>query len=83
MKNFLIAFIFLILPSSVFSWEVDCDGYNSDTGSYVYGECSYGDFDGYDSDTGSYVYGDCDRGGDLDGYDSDTGSYVLCDCERN
>ncbi|MBT5662632.1 MAG: hypothetical protein HOJ05_02920 [Alphaproteobacteria bacterium] len=83
MNKFVIAFSLLILPFSAFSWEVDCDGYDSDTGSYVYGECTNGDFEGYDSDTGEYVYGDCDRGGDLDAYNSETGEYVYGDCDRN
>ena len=69
-----------IFPTTVSAWTVDCEGYDSDTGEYVYGECSNGDFDGYDSDTGDYVYGDCERGGDLDAYTSNTGEYVYGEC---
>ncbi|GAG86495.1 unnamed protein product [marine sediment metagenome] len=62
------------------SHSADCEGYNSDTGAYVYGECDDGSFEGYDSETGNYVYGDCERDGDLDAYDSETGEYVYGEC---
>lgn len=62
--------------------SVECDGYNSETGEYVYGECIDGTFEGYDSATGNYVYGDCEPGGDLDAYDSDTGAYIYGECEE-
>ena len=32
-----------IFPTTVSAWTVDCDGYDSDTGEYVYGECSNGE----------------------------------------
>ena len=64
-----------------FSSSRDCEGYNSDTGALVYGECDDGDFEGYDSETGNYVYGDCEEDGDLDAYDSETGAYVYGECE--
>ena len=63
------------------SYTVECDGYNSETSSYVYGECSDGEFEGYDSNTGNYVYGDCSFGGDLEAYDSETNVYVYGECE--
>ena len=63
------------------TYSVDCDGYNSETSSYVYGDCDDGDFSGYDSVTGNYVYGDCEFDGKLDAYDSETGVYVYGDCE--
>jgi hypothetical protein len=61
---------------------VECEGYDSDTGAYVYGECVDGDFEGYDSDTGEYVYGDCEPDGDLEAYNSETGEYVYGECEE-
>ena len=60
--------------------SVECEGYNSETGSYVYGECIGSSFEGYDSETGGYVYGDCGPAMDLDAYDSETGAYVYGEC---
>jgi hypothetical protein len=79
MKKLLL--LLFLIPNLVMAYEVDCDGYDSDTGEYVYGTCRNGDFEGYDSDTGEYVYGDCQIGGSLDAYNSDTGEYVYGDCE--
>ncbi|MBN47898.1 MAG: hypothetical protein CMN85_00035 [Spongiibacteraceae bacterium] len=72
---------FLAAPSVLADYTVDCEGYNSDTSSYVYGECSNGEFEGYDSDTGNYVYGECEIGGDLEAYDSATSVYVYGECD--
>ena len=63
------------------SYTVDCEGYNSETSAYVYGECTDGSFEGYDSETGNYVYGDCRFGEDLEAYDSETNEYVYGECE--
>lgn len=79
--NFLIA-IFSVIPLiPLADYTVDCEGYNSETSAYVYGECSNGEFEGYDSETGHYVYGDCEFDGDLEAYDSETGEYVYGECE--
>ena len=64
-----------------YSSSTDCEGYNSETSAYVYGECDDGDFTGYDSETGNYVYGDCEPGGDLEAYDSETGTYIYGECD--
>ncbi len=66
-----------------YGWRssVECEGYNSETGNSVSGECEDGSFAGYDSETGNYVYGDCEPGGDLEAYDSETGHYVYGECE--
>ena len=64
------------------SYDIECEGHNQDTSSYVYGECSDGEFEGYDSDTGSYVYGECSYNGDLEGYDSNTNAYVYGECSE-
>ena len=86
LSNFLSVFAALIfgvvLINQVNAYEVDCEGYDSDTDEYVYGTCSNGNFDGYDSDTGEYVYGDCEIGGSLDAYNSDTGEYVYGQCDN-
>jgi len=76
-------FIFSLLFPLIVSadYTVDCEGYNSETSVYVYGECSDGSFDGYDSETGSYIYGDCEFDGDLEAYDSATSVYVYGECE--
>ena len=74
-------FLVFIFSKNAFAYEVECDGYDSDTGEYVYGTCTNGNFDGYDSDTGEYVYGSCERGGDIDAYNSDTGEYVFGSCQ--
>lgn len=63
------------------SHSADCEGYNSETGAYVYGECDDSDFEGYDTETGNYVYGDCEPDGDLEAYDSETGVYVYGECD--
>jgi len=83
MKKFsIIVLSFLtLLSSSVIAYDVDCEGYDSDTGEYVYGECSDGDFEGYGNNYGEYVYGDCEAGGDLEGYKNDTGAYVYGECD--
>ena len=73
-------FIIFIFSKNAFAYQVECDGFDSDTGEYVYGTCTNGNFDGYDSDTGEYVYGSCERGGDIDAYNSDTGEYVYGSC---
>ena len=83
MKLFIIFVFLLISIKTAFSYEVSCEGYDSDTGEYVYGTCSNGSFDGYDSDTGVYVHGTCRRGGSLDAFNSDTGEYVYGSCQRN
>ena len=81
-KSTILLFLALGLISPYTSaYEVSCDGYDSDTGGYVYGSCTDGYFDGYDSDTSEYVYGDCQIGGSLDAYNSDTGEYVYGSCE--
>jgi hypothetical protein len=67
--------------SSARVYEVDCDGYGSETGTWVYGTCADGDFEGNDSDTGEYVYGSCEIGGSFDAFNSDTDEYVYGDCE--
>lgn len=77
-------FLFLYFFSVPVVWAeytVDCEGYNSETSNYVYGECSDGDFEGYDSETGNYVYGGCKIDGDLEAYDSETFEYVYGECE--
>ena len=72
---------FVLIGNQSYAYEVDCDGYDSDTGDYVYGTCDDGDFSGYDSNTGEYVYGSCEIGGSLDAFNSDTGEYVYGECE--
>jgi len=74
-------YLLFFIPILVLAYEVDCNAYDSDTGEYVYGTCSNGNFEGYDSDTGEYVYGSCNAGGSLDAYNSDTGEYVYGDCD--
>jgi hypothetical protein len=59
----------------------DCEGYDSNTESYVYGECVDGEFEGYDSNTGQYIWGECSCNGELEGYNSETESYVYGECE--
>lgn len=71
----------IFISAAYADYTVTCEGYNSRTSNYVYGECSDGDFEGYDSETGNYVYGDCSFGGDLEAYDSETGDYVYGECE--
>ena len=59
MKKLLL--LLFLIPNLVMAYEVDCDGYDSDTGEYVYGDCQIGgSLDAYNSDTGEYVYGDCE-----------------------
>ena len=81
MKFLIICVLLIISVGNAYSEEVSCDGYDSDTGEYVYGTCSDGSFDGYDSNTGEYVYGSCEIGGSFDAYNSDTGEYVYGSCE--
>jgi hypothetical protein len=84
MKTFLVFFICLIAvfsQSAYTSYTADCEGYNSETSSYVTGECSDGSFEGYDSETGDQVYGGCSHGGDLRAYDSETSAYVYGNCK--
>lgn len=39
----------------------DFEGYDSETGEYVHGDCEFnGDLDGYDSDTDEHVSGECE-----------------------
>jgi len=71
----------ILISAAYADYTVACEGYNSQTSNYVYGECSDGDFEGYDSETGNYVYGDCSFEGDLEAYDSETGDYVYGECE--
>ena len=63
------------------AWSVSCDGWDSNTSAWVWGDCTSGSFDGYDSNTNAYVYGDCTPGGDLSAWNSDTGSWVWGDCD--
>ncbi len=65
----------LMVAGAVPVLATECEGYNSETGAWVYGECSDGGFEGYDSETGSYVSGDYSDG-EFEGYDSETGAYV-------
>lgn len=67
--------------SATADYTVECEGYNSETSAYVYGECTDGNFEGYDSETGNYVYGTCEFGGSLEAYDSETAEYVYGECE--
>ena len=66
--------------SAYASYTGDCEGYNSETSSYVAGQCSDGSFEGYDSETGDHVYGGCSHGGELKAYDSETSIYVYGKC---
>ena len=62
-------------------YTVDCEGFIGETGSYVEGECSDGDFEGYDYQTGHYFYGDCEFGGDFEAHDPETDLWVYGECE--
>ena len=73
-------FLFLMVLTSS-SWSASCDGFDSETGSWVWGDCSGGSFDGYDSQTSAYVWGDCQPGGSLDAWNSETGAWVWGDCD--
>ncbi len=84
MKTRLVILICLIAvnsQSAYTSYTADCEGYNSETASYVVGQCSDGSFEGYDSETGDFVYGGCSHGGELKAYDSETSAYVYGSCE--
>ena len=64
MKKFLNAkftglFLAISLTLCTATWGASCDAFNSETGSYVFGECYNYSFDGFDSETGAYVFGDC------------------------
>jgi len=76
---FTLSLLFPLIVSA--NYTVECEGHNSETSTYVYGECSDGSFEGYDSETGNYVYGDCEFDGDLEAYDSETSVYVYGECE--
>ena len=58
----LLAYVFLVfLVFTNPSWSVSCDGWDSDTGAWVWGDCQPGgSLDGWNSETGSWVWGDCD-----------------------
>ena len=73
-------FLVLIILTNP-SWSVSCNGYDSDTDAYVWGNCDGGSFSGYDSETDAWVYGDCQPGGELSAYNSDTGSWVWGNCD--
>ena len=79
-KNFLLCILFFSTTAA--SYTVECNGWDSDTDEWVYGECTDGSFDGWNSDTGEWVWGDCEPGGSLDAWDSDTGEWVWGDCEE-
>ena len=81
MKKILIYIFFVLMVLSSSSWGVSCDGFDSETGSWVWGDCSGSSFDGYDSQTSAYVWGDCQPGGNLDAWNSETGSWVWGDCD--
>ena len=70
----------MITPVQAY-YRVDCNGYDSNTSAWVYGECTNASFDGYDSETSEYVYGTCSFGGSLDAYNSETSDWVYGDCE--
>ena len=57
---FCLFIIFLLLIFTNQSWAVSCDGWDSDTGAWVWGDCYNGSFDGWDSETSEWVWGDCD-----------------------
>ncbi len=81
MKKILI-YIFLFLTAFTnTSWGVSCDGFDSQTGAWVWGDCSGGSFDGYNSQTNAYVWGTCQPGGSLDAWNSETNAYVWGDCD--
>ncbi len=71
----------ILISAAYADYTVACEGYNSETSSYIYGECSDGEFEGYDSETGNYIYGDCSFGGAFEAYDPETGVYVYGECE--
>ena len=75
-------FLVLIILTNP-SWSVSCDGWDSQTSSWVWGDCSSGSFDGYDSQTSAWVWGDCEPGGSLDGWNSETSAWVWGDCESS
>ena len=81
MKKFLAYTFTVFLVFTNPSWSVSCDGWDSDTGAWVWGDCSSGSFDGYDSETNAYVWGDCEPGGSLDAWNSETGTWVWGDCD--
>lgn len=72
----LVALVILMPGLSYAEETVKCGGHNSETQSYVHGECSDGNFDGFDSLTGSYVYGRCEPGEDLEAFDHKTNVIV-------
>ena len=61
MKSILYLLILLIFPITANAYEVSCNGWNSDTNDWVYGECEIdGDLSGWNSETGVWVWGQCD-----------------------
>jgi len=62
-------------------YSVQCTGYDNNTSSMVYGECTDASFSGYDSETGQWVYGSCSFAGSLDAYNSETNDWVYGNCE--
>ena len=81
MKKFLAYTFTVFLVFTNPSWSVSCDGWDSDTGAWVWGDCYNGNFAGYDSETSAFVWGDCQPGGGLDGWNSETGTWVWGDCD--
>ena len=81
MKKLISLIIFLLIIFANQSWAVSCDGWDSDTGAWVWGDCYNGSFDGWDSETNAWVWGDCEAGGNLDAWNSETGEWVWGDCD--
>ena len=55
----LIIFLFIIFVNQ--SWAVSCDGWDSETNAWVWGDCEAGgNLDAWNSETGEWVWGDCE-----------------------
>ena len=80
MKTILITLL-VLLSSPAQGYEVECNGWNSETEVWVYGTCDSGDFSGWDSETGVWVWRECEIGGELSAWNSETDVWVWGECD--
>lgn len=81
-KYFSLAVVMIAMPLFVnANYTVDCEAFNAQSSTDVYGKCTDGIFEGKDDETGNLVQGECEDYGEVDATDAVTGDYVYGECE--
>lgn len=81
MKRILLAIVILAgIHAQAQQIESQCQGYDSQGQSWIYGDCNNGFFRGYDPKSGTFLTGSCQEHGTFSAYNPYTHSFVFGNC---